>query len=282
MRLGLNWADRGDRASLAEQLDTIDDLGLGAVAPPREMIGWPVERCRAYGEEVRDLGLTVGELGLSANLFARDEGRRRDAIDAVRAALRRADAMGAACVFTLVGSVSDEGLLAHHPDNFGEEARDRARRNCRAILDGLTLDDTAYALEPWHGGFFHESAAVEQFLDSVEGVALHLDVANMHAPSTLTESERVIDQAFDLVGEAVVSVHAKDLHWHPDRLFMHIDEVAPGEGDLAMDRFVRRLDTLPADVPVFVEHWDTAAEYQTAVRHLRALAETNGVALTGR
>jgi sugar phosphate isomerase/epimerase len=282
MRLGLNWGRRDGRTVLEGRLPTVDRLELGTVAPPRTALDWSLDRCRRYGAAVRELGLTVGELGLPVNLFAPDEGARRDAIDTVRAALRRGEAMRAACVFTLVGSASDEGLLAPHPDNVGEAARERARRNCRAVLDGLALDHTTYALEPWHGGFFHRPGDVASFLDSVERVALHMDVANMHAPSAFVESARVVDRAFDLLADRTASVHAKDLRWRSDRLFMHIDEVAPGDGDLAMDRFARRLGTLPADVPVFVEHWETAAEHEAAMADLRTLLDRTDAAVTPR
>lgn len=52
MRLGLNWGRRDTRGHLEDRLATINELGVGSVAPPREMVEWPIERCRACGETV--------------------------------------------------------------------------------------------------------------------------------------------------------------------------------------------------------------------------------------
>jgi len=282
MRLGLNWGPRGDRDDLGERLGAIDELEVGSVAPPPDMLEWSLDRCRDYGSVVRDFGLTVGEVGLDVNLLHPDPETRAAGIETVRAALRRAEAMGAACVFTLAGSRSGDGVLAFHPDNFSANTRDRVRSNCRSILDGLSLDSTGYALEPWHGGFFHEPDAVERFLDTVDRVQLHMDAPNMHTPKDFGESERVIETAFDRLADDVVSVHIKDLLWAPDRVFLHIDEVKPGDGVLAMETYLDRISALPPDVPVFVEHWETAEAHRRALRRVRDMRSARGIQRVSR
>lgn len=51
-------------------------------------------------------------------------------------------------MFSLIGTFGDVGLLAPHPDNFRERARELARRNCQEILGGPALTHNRFALEP--------------------------------------------------------------------------------------------------------------------------------------
>jgi hypothetical protein len=49
-----------------------------------------------------------------------------------------------------------------------------------------------------------------------------------------------------------------------------------------MDLFARRLGTLPADVPVSVEHWKTAAGHETTIPDLRTLLDRTDAGVTPR
>lgn len=276
VRLGLNWRPVHDRDDLEAALPTIDRHGIGTVSPPGELADWSVERCADYGELLREYGLSVGEIGYWQNLL--DPVEQGTHVEAVRGLLRRADAMRADCVVTLPGSFAD-GSLAPHPNNFDEDARGAVRENCRQILDGLELEHTRYALEPWPNTFFHEPEAIRSFLDSVDDARLgvHFDVMNMHSRETYFGSTRLIDRAFDLLADDAESVHAKDLHWDPEHMFVRLDEVPPGEGVIDYDRFVSRLDELPPDTAVFTEHWDDDATFESAIEYLRTVAEHNGI-----
>ncbi len=223
---------------------------------------------------VRSHGLVIGEVGYWRNLLVDDEDLRARRIEDVRALLVRAEAMQTGCVVTLVGSFGDQ-FVSPHADNWSDRARERAAENCLRILDGLELTHTSYALEPWCNGFFHEPQAVADFLNAVDHprLKLHLDVMNMHSVQTYFQSTQVIDLAFDLLADRVVSVHAKDLLWDPTHMFMRLDEVMPGEGVLDYDLFLRRIDELSPDMPVYTEHWQSDEEYVQAIQRLRGLAE---------
>lgn len=85
MRLGLNWLPIRTCEELEASLPVSDDLGLGTVAPPREMMTeWSLERCERYEATVRDYGLTVGEIFSAGNLLIKDTDNRSERIAAVR------------------------------------------------------------------------------------------------------------------------------------------------------------------------------------------------------
>ena len=284
MRFGLNWAPIRNQQELEAALPLIDELGLAATAAPAEMNRWPLHECAAYGDMVRSYGLIIGEVGYWQNLLVDDEAARSHRIDEVRSLLQKADAMGAGCVVTLVGSFDSKHALAPHAENWSDRARERAAENCHRILDGLDLQRTCYALEPWCNGFYHEAEAVAGFLEKIDHprLALHLDVMNMHSVNTYYQSTQVIEQAFDLLGKWAVSVHAKDLRWDPTYMFLRMDEVMPGEGILDYDLFLRRVDSLSPDIPVYTEHWHTDEQYMEAIGRLHALAASAGIRARSR
>lgn len=253
MRLGLNWVDVGDAAALDDRLDLVDDLGLGTVAAPADLGERTLADCRAHGEAVRDRGLTVGEFGYWENLLVREEDTREARIEALRGLLRHADAMRVDTVVSLVGSFG-AWAGSPHPDNYGAAARERARANCERVLDGLDLEHTTYSLEPWFNSFFHTPV------------------------ETAYRSGELIGEAFDLLGGDVVSVHAKDLALDPEAGIYRLDEVLPGEGLLDYDRYLREIDALDEDLPVFTEHWDDADDYVETMRRLADTAARNGIA----
>jgi sugar phosphate isomerase/epimerase len=284
MRLGLNWLPLANRQDLQAALPLIDALGLGAIAAPAEAAQWDLERCAAFGAMVRSYGLVIGELAYWRNLLVVDDAERSRRIAEVRALLQRAEAMGAHCLVTLVGSFDEVGPLSPHHNNWGLRAQALARENCLRILDGLELTHTVYALEPWCNTFFHGPDAVRAFFDAVAHprLALHLDQMNMHSVDTYYQSSAVIARTFDLLADRVASVHAKDLLWHPSRMFLHLDEVMPGQGVLDYDLFVRRLASLRPDITVYVEHWSTAEEHVEAIQRLRAMLAEKGIAPVAR
>lgn len=122
MRLGLNWIPVRSQQELEAALPLIDELGLGAIAAPREMAEWSLAECAAYGEMVRSLGLIISEVGYWQSLLVDDEEVRSQRIDAVRSLLLKADAMHIGCVVTLVGSFYGDKAVAPHAENWSDRA----------------------------------------------------------------------------------------------------------------------------------------------------------------
>lgn len=284
MRLGLNWLSVRNEEELEDALPLIDDLGLGTINAPDQMSEWSIERCEAYGEMVRDYGLTVGEYGYWENLLRRDEEERARQIETVQGLLERADAMGVDCVVTLAGTFGGSWAGAPHPDNWSEEAREMVIENCQRILDGVALNRTTYALEPWFNTFFHRPQAVRSIIDAVDRptFGVHMDAMNMHSIQDVYRSRQLIDEAFDLLAADVASVHAKDIYLNPDHGILQLEEVLPEDGSMDYDRYVQRLDELPDDVAVFTEHWETNEEFVETMHRLRTIAERNDIELIDR
>lgn len=284
MRLGLNWKSVESRAELEAVLPLIDQYGLGTIAAPSAMSDWSISRCKEFGEMVREYGLTVGELGYWENLLTTDDDVRTRRIQHVQELLKRADAMGVDCVVTLVGSFGGSWAGDPHPDNWTDRAREMVVENSQRILDGVSLNETTYALEPWYSSFFHKPRSVRSLLDDVDraGFGVHMDMMNMHSIDDAYRSTDLIDDAFDLLADDIAAVHAKDIQVNPDSGVYQIEEVIPGDGSMDYDRYMCHLDELPDDVPVFTEHWDTDNQYVETIRRLREFAKRNDIEIVGR
>jgi sugar phosphate isomerase/epimerase len=282
----MNWRPVADRRAIEAHLPEMDRLGISAIPAPAEMEGWTLDECARFGALAAEYDLVVGEAGYWGNLLDPDESVRDHAIGDVREMLVKADAMGARCVMTLAGSFGGEAspfpALSPHPDNWTARARRAVAENCERILDGLDLKTTTYALEPWCNGFYHEPEEVAELLRGVghPRLRLHLDQMNMHSLATYYRSTEVIERTFELLADLVVAVHAKDLLWHPLKMFLFLEEVVPGNGVLDYPLFLRRLGELPdPDISVFTEHWTTDAEFHEAMLFLRGTAAANDVGI---
>ena len=199
--------------------------------------------------------------------------------------LRKADCLGVGCVDTLVGSRDGAaGPLSPHPFNFSDDCRRLFREVCLRIVDGLDLETTRYATEPWFNSFYYRPEDIRQFIDSVGDprVAFHLDQMNLVGRDTYFSTTELIERTFELLRPHVVSVHAKDIRWDHTHIGFKLDEVYVGDGVMDYDTYLRRLDTLDPDMPVYTEHFATVDEFAIAIERLHQAAKKAGVKFLAR
>ena len=280
MRLGACYSANtfDELEPLCEKLDA---HGLSAVGAPERFWEWSDDECIRFGEKARSLDIHIGEIGFWENLLDTDADAVTRRIETIRMILRKADKMGVNCVMTLVGSRDIEhGALSPHPFNFTVEAKKQFREVCLRIVDGLELNHTLYAIEPWNNTFFQDPRLIREFLDAVDDprVKLHLDQTNLITQQTYYHTTDLVNLTFDLLAPDVASVHAKDLYWVPGYFFLKFDEVSVGDGVMDYETFLKRIDRdLPPDMTVFTEHWRTDEEYVTAIGRLHTAADQAGV-----
>ncbi len=261
-----------------EWLAHVKELGYSCVIFPVESTA-SAHVIREYADCCRDNDLLIGEVGAWRNVMALDEKERAANLDWNIRQLELAETVGANCCVNISGSFADM-WDGYHPALDTKEAWDLVVSNTRRIIDAVQPTHTAYSLEPmpW---MIPESP--EQYLELIKAVdrpcfKVHLDYCNMLSSlDRYRHASEFITKCFTLLGDQIVSVHAKDALLGQGELPLCIREAPPGEGSLDLGLVTKLAHGLGEDIPVFVEHLPDHAAYMKAAAAMRQAAERAGV-----
>ena len=265
-------------SSPKEWLADVKELGYSCVIFPVESTA-PAHVMRDYLQCCQDNDLLIGEVGAWRNVLARDEKERAANLDWNIHQLELAETVGANCCVNISGST---GALwdGYDPILDTREIYDLVVENTRRIIDAVQPTRTAYSLEPMP---WMVPESPEQYLQLLKDVArsafkVHLDYCNMlNGLERYRHASAFITKCFDLLGEHIVSIHAKDAKLADGMLPIQINEVAPGEGSLDLPLVMKLAHALGEDTPGFVEHLPAHAAYMKAAAGMREAAKKAGV-----
>ena len=107
--------------------------------------------------------------------------------------------------------------------------------------------------------------------------AVHLDPCNLiNSPRRFYDNTKLLNECFDKLGPWIASCHAKDLRWEVE-MNVHFREVPLGAGELDYRTYLKRMASLPGDVPLMMEHMRGAEEYDKSRRYLFEVGQEIGV-----
>ena len=91
-------------------------------------------------------------------------------------------------------------------------------------------------------------------LDEVDSpwVRSDFDSANWITRETVFNTGPALNHMFDVLGERIVSCHAKDI-WIENRLTLHLQDGCPGKGLMDFHTLFTRMERLNPDYPVIAE-----------------------------
>ena len=236
---------------------------------------------RGYQKAALDADIVIAEVGaFGNNPISPDDAIRAEGIANCQAKLVLADEIGARCCVNVSGS-RGESWADHHPNNLTPETFDLIVGSVREIIDAVKPTRTVYALEtmPW---MYPDSAdsylALIKAIDR-EGCGIHFDPVNIvNSPQRYYENAHLIRDCFKKLGADIVSCHAKDIVMS-NKLTVHLDEIAPGQGNLDYTAFLQELDKLGPDTPIMLEHLKGAEAYADAADHVRSVGNGLGITL---
>jgi len=227
------------------------------------------------GEAFRRRGIQVAVLSCYINLIHPDERARRDGIELFKEHLRFVRDFGCGVVATETGSRNPD--WSFHPANHGEESFQLMLRGLAEMVAEAERFGVIVAVEGVANFVASSPARIRRMLDSVSSPNLQvlLDVVNLLTPENHGELGRIIDESFQLFGDRLVAVHAKDFRVESGRMV----SVPLGEGLMDYPRLLRYLrqrkplmnviieDTSPATIGRSMKHLarcDAAASHQDA------------------
>jgi len=262
----------------SEWLGHVKELGYSAVIFPVDHTA-PKQLRRDYQKCAQDNGLVIAEVGIWKNVMARDAGEQAAAFERSVRQLELAEDIGAECCVNISGSLGAR-WDGFHPDQDTRACYEAVVEMTQSIIDAVKPTHTKFSLEPmpW---MFPESP--EDYLDLIRDVdrpcfAAHLDYANMiNSISRYRKSGEFIGHCFDVLGEHILSIHAKDVKIDDGHLPLNINEVPPGQGVIDYGLVLRRAHALGPDTPVVIEHLPDHEAYMAASRHVLSVAEQAGV-----
>jgi sugar phosphate isomerase/epimerase len=233
------------------------------------------DRIRAVREAFEKEDVVIAECNAWGNLMPADEEERRAARRRVCDALALADEIGARCTVSFLGTFAPDSKFGPHPDNLGKKGFDACVETVRSIIDEAKPRRAKFCLEMMQWILPDSPEVYVELIEAVDRPAfgVHLDPVNLIvSPRIYFDTGELLRRCFRLLGEWVVSCHAKDIILR-DNLALHLDEIRPGLGGMDYRTFLRELDRLPGETPLMLEHLKTPEEYGLARDHIFAVGK---------
>jgi sugar phosphate isomerase/epimerase len=262
-----------------EWIAALRPFGYSAASCPIDFDAPPSLIC-AYRDVAQRNDIVIAEVGAWSNPISADTAVRTKAISDCQRRLDLADRIGALCCVNIAGSCG-AGWDHPHPSNDSPETFDLIVESVRQIIDGAKPKRARYTLEtmPWIPPDSPDSyLALIKAIDRRQ-FAVHLDPVNMiNCPSRAYHNAGFLQECVRKLGPYIVACHAKDIKLSP-QLTVHLDECRPGTGILDYGVYLNELATLPADIPLLLEHLPNAQEYALGAVYIRETATKVGVAI---
>ena len=218
MRIGCRVHDFG-RASAEELATRIAAKGLTCVqlAPSKALDGVAWGRgaltpalAADVGKTFRRHGIDIAVLGCYVNPIHPDRGVRQELLEIFKEHLRVARDFGCDVVALETGSVNAD--YSPHPDNHTEAAFQELVTSISELVEAADAADVRVGVEAVTVHTVSTPALMRRLLDEI--ASDHIGV--VHDPVNLLDAEnwrgqaRIFQEAFDLYGDRIVAVHAKD------------------------------------------------------------------------
>lgn len=211
-------------------------------------------------------GVDIAAVSGTFNVIDTDLRRRRRNIDAFGNLCRMTAALGAPIVTLCTGTRHPDDMWSAHPDNDSADAWHDLLGVVAELCDVAASSGVRLAFEPELANVVSSATRARQLLDAVNHPQLGvlLDPANLLAPGAGggPRAARVIDEAFDVLADDILLVHAKDIGPRPEDGY-----VPAGRGTLDYGLVAARLAALGYDGAV-VMHELAPAEVSGAVAFL--------------
>lgn len=233
----------------------------------------------AYREAAKKADIVIAEVGVWNNPLDPDPAKRKVARDDCKAALALAEEIGAKCCVNCAGTFHPGHWYGPHPDNLADRGIEAVAEACRDIIDAVKPKRTVYSLEPM-GFILPDSVdAYEAIIKAVDraGFGVHYDPVNLvNTPHRYFKQADLIREFVGRLGKHIRSCHVKDIMLQTD-LTVYLKEVRAGLGQFDHVTFFREIERLDPEMPVLLEHLNTAEDYRLAGEFVRGKMREAGI-----
>lgn len=228
---------------------------------------------KAYETAARKNDVVISEVGAWSNPISLDQAEAEAALEKCIQGLQLADQIGARCCVNVSGSRNPDYWAGPHKDNLSKEVFDAVVETTRKIIDEVKPTRSFFALEAMPWAFPDSTDTYLQLIEAIDRphFGVHLDPVNMiTSPRDYFNNGKLIKDMFDRLGPNIKSCHAKDITLREDNYIPQLDEVRAGLGTLDYAVFLKELTKFD-NVPLMMEHLESAEEYALAAAHIRSV-----------
>lgn len=255
MRLGAMVPHQG----FDEQIAALQRLGVQVTAVGLDP-AWTDDQARAYGQRWRDARIVVAHAGCYTNLESPPGPVREAQISRLQRTIELAAHAGIPHVVSGAGHMhptrTDRVDIAH-PDNWTAAALDRLVESSTEVAALAAAAGVTFCIEPLVTTTLNSPATLAEVVRRVgtRGFGVLLDPVNLMDLATYFDNGRVIQACFDLLGDAIKVLHAKDTLLRDDVPTYHMSETIPGRGTLDYETLLRCIEQLrDPDTALIIEH----------------------------
>jgi len=263
-----------------EWISALKQLKYRAAYCPVE-VGTDEIEIKAYQKAALENDIIISEVGAWSNTISLDDNERKEAIDKCVRGLELAEQIGANCCVNISGSRNPEYWAGPHEDNLTKDTFDLVVETTRKIIDSVKPSRTFFALEPMPWSYPDSPDNYQKLLKAIDRsrFGVHFDPVNMVvSPQIYFKSGDFIRECFKKLGSNIRSCHAKDITLREDNYIPQLDECQPGLGKLNYNVFLTELSRLK-DIPLMMEHLNTAEEYASAAGYIRSVGKRNKIVI---
>ena len=272
MRLGI-FARTFSRPTVEEVFDAVKEHGLDCVQFNMVCAGLPAlpddispSLAMRIQEAAMSRGIEIAAVSGTYNMAHPDPEARQAGLRRLRILAAACHGIGTSIITLCTGTRDREDMWRWHPENASSQAWSDLLSSMEAALRIAEEEQVTLAFEPERANVVSTAAKGHALLAAMQSPRLKvvIDPANLIVPGDehqMSQMTRVLDEAFDLLGEYIVIAHAKDRG--ADDTFR-----AVGEGILDYDQYVRLLRAAAFDGPLIL-HGLTEDQIDAALQFLR-------------
>jgi len=205
----------------------------------------------------KDLNMPLLQLwGPYPRIIDTDEAVRKAGVQGAIALAKLAAKMGVTESGVRPTSMSPRGDWWPHPDNYKPETEDRLVKSLNEILEVAEDIGVDIVLEAGVTTTLRSALVTRQIIERTgsKHLKINLDLCNFVCDfPTAFNPTPMINEAFDLLGEYIATVHVKD-YYTEDLLGVHIAETIIGTGIMDFDTILCRLQAIQPNGYAVIEH----------------------------
>lgn len=209
-------------------------------------------------------GISIDILGCYVNLAHPDDAELKVLLDRFKEHIRFARDFGCSLVGTETGALNKE--YVYGPENNTEEAFLRTLNSVKELVKEAEKFGVIVAIEGVAKHVINTPERMKRVLDNIDSNNLQVifDPTNYITPENYKNQDELIKKAFDLFGDRIVAIHAKDFICEDNEI-----KLAPiGKGLLNYELLISELKEKYPYIDIFFEstkpeHVDDSIEYIT-------------------